>query len=537
MKAIYVEHRGLKRIKVVFPYNSEIVTQLRQVEDCRWSQTMRAWHIPDTPDAINKLKSIFPEVVFSERNKALNENTELLKIKTPEEKPIDKTKIYLYVTGRNIIIRMPKVDADVQFIKNLRYSRWDKKNFNWVLPNYPGNLEMLKNYFGERIASVSINESIDYQSKSEIKTLPSDHMLLIKTQRGILKLIGIYKKEIIAALKTISLKNWDSNNKWWTFPYSDANKEVIRLACERAGITLLYEEEELRKGMKRPDPETVPNYRECPEEYILKLKELRYSENTIRTYTDLFREFINYHFRYDIKTIDEPTIIAYLRYLVMERQVSSSYQNQAINAIKFYYEKVLGGLRKFYFVERPTKEKTLPVVLSKAEITAMIEKEENIKHKAVIMVGFSAGLRVGEIVNLRLTDIDSDRMQIRINQAKGKKDRYTILSQKTLIALREYFIKYNPSEWLFEGWKGNRMSPKSIQDIVKNAAKRAGIKKRVTVHTLRHTFGTHLLEHGTDLRNIQEQMGHASIKTTQIYTHISTGGPNQIKSPLDDLDL
>ncbi|MFO7370309.1 MAG: tyrosine-type recombinase/integrase [Bacteroidales bacterium] len=197
----------------------------------------------------------------------------------------------------------------------------------------------------------------------------------------------------------------------------------------------------------------------------------------------------------------------------------------------------MGGQRKLYFVERPIKEKTLPVVLSKEEITAMIEKEENIKHKAVIMVGFSAGLRVGEIVNLKLTDIDSDRMQIRISQAKGKKDRYTVLSQKTLVTLRAYFSEHNPSEWLFEGWKGNRMSPRSIQDIVKGAAKRAGIKKWVTVHTLRHTFGTHLLEHGTDLRNIQEQMGHASIKTTQIYTHISTGGPNQVRSPLDDLDL
>jgi site-specific recombinase XerD len=500
---------------------------------------MKAWHIPATPEAIGKLKMIFPEVGYEEqKTPASANNAEILQTESSNPKPSGDQQIAIHVLGRKIIIRMPKNEADVLFIKNLKYSSWDKRNFCWILPNYPGNLELLKNYFGARVLSLVVTETLDYQIKGIKRTMASDEMLLIKTQSGNLRLIGLYKKEILEELRGIHYTKWDSSNKWWTFPYSDTNKEIIRSACYKAGIKLIYEEEaEGTKGLKRPAPDAIPNYRQCPEAFVLKLKELRYSENTIRTYTDLFEEFINYHFRYDIRAIDEPTIIAYLRYLVIDRQVSSSYQNQAINAIKFYYERVLGSQRKFYFIERPLAEKKLPEVLSEAEIRTMINLEENIKHKAIIMVGYSAGLRVGEIVNLRLVDIDSDRMQIRIIQSKGKKDRYTVLSKRTLETLRAYFEKYNPEEWLFEGWNGRKFSPRSVQAIVKDAAKVAGITKKVTVHTLRHSFATHLLEHGTDIRNIQEQLGHGSIKTTQIYTHISTDRTRQITSPLDNLDL
>jgi len=541
MKATSIEHNGAKRIKIEFSYDHRTIEKLRQIEDCRWSTSLRAWHVPDTQESMEKLKINFPEMEFGDVKNYVPPQVFMDQdIQSGQElsQPVSGQNVLIHVLGRRIIIKMPKNDSDVLFVKNLKYSLWDKRNFCWTIPNYPGNLELLKNYFGSRIISIIQNEVVDYQVNDVTKTLSAGEMLLIRTKSGSLRLFGLYRKEILDALKNIAYKKWDSKNKWWTFPYSEKYKEMIRHACDEAGIKLIYEEkEEEIKGLRRIPPEAIPNYRECPEEYVLKLKELRYSENTIRTYTDLFREFINYHFRYDIKSIDEPTIIAYLRYLVMERKVSSSYQNQAINSIKFYYEKVLGGLRKFYFIERPLKEKTLPEVLSEEEIKTMLNKEENLKHKAVIMVGYSAGLRVSEIANLKLVDIDSDRMQIRIRQSKGKKDRYTVLAIKTLDTLRQYFKQYHPREWLFEGWEGRKYSTRSIQAIVKDAARAAGIKKNVTVHTLRHSFGTHLLEHGTDIRYIQGQMGHESIQTTEIYTHISSKGTGQIKSPLDNLDL
>ena len=227
----------------------------------------------------------------------------------------------------------------------------------------------------------------------------------------------------------------------------------------------------------------------------------------------------------------------YLRYLVMERKVSASYQNQAINAIKFYYERVLGGNRKFYFVERPLKEKTLPIVLNEAEVKSILNHTHNIKHKAILMVAYSAGLRVSEIVNLKIADIDSGRMQIRISSAKGNKDRYTLLSDKTLGVLRTYFKAYKPKEWLFEGAARQQYSVRSVQKILKVSARAAGIQKAISIHTLRHSFATHLLEHGTDIRYIQGLLGHGNVKTTEIYTHISNQAMSQIKSPLDHFDL
>ena len=207
------------------------------------------------------------------------------------------------------------------------------------------------------------------------------------------------------------------------------------------------------------------------------------------------------------------------------------------NGVKFYYERVLGGQRKIYLVERPRREKTLPEVLSEQEIVTVIRQIENIKHKAIVLLIYSAGLRLSEVVNLRIKDIDSERMNVFVQQAKGRKDRYTLLSKKVLPVLRDYFKEYKPKEWLFEGAKGRQYSVSSVQTIVKDAYAKAGIKKKVSTHTLRHSFGTHLLENGTDLRYIQSLMGHNSSKTTEIYTHITTKGFDQIQNPLDKLDF
>ena len=299
-----------------------------------------------------------------------------------------------------------------------------------------------------------------------------------------------------------------------------------------------YEEELLgSKGVKRISAFDVPNYRECPTEMILKLKEMRYSEKTIKTYKGLFEEFINYYHKYDINKIDESQIISFLRFLVMERKVSTSYQNQSINAIKFYYEKVLGGQRKFYFIDRPKKERTLPTVLSQEEIVRLFNSVDNIKHKCMLMLAYSAGLRLGEIIRLKIVDIDHERKQIRIVQSKGKKDRYAKLSMKFIVFLNKYMDKYQPKEFVFEGAAGAEYSPSSLQNIIKAAALKAGIQKNTTMHTLRHTFATHCLENGIDLRYIQSMLGHENSKTTEIYTHITTKGFDQIESPLDKLDM
>ena len=176
-------------------------------------------------------------------------------------------------------------------------------------------------------------------------------------------------------------------------------------------------------------------------------------------------------------------------------------------------------------------------MLSEEEVTLILNATQNLKHKALLITIYSAGLRISEVINLKIKDIDSQRMQIRVEQGKGKKDRYTLLSAKNLQLLRKYFIEYKPKIWLFEGANGEMYSKKSIQIMLKKAVDKVGIKKHITVHTLRHSFATHLLEAGTDLRYIQSLLGHANSKTTEIYTHITTKGFDQIKSPLDNLNI
>jgi site-specific recombinase XerD len=230
-------------------------------------------------------------------------------------------------------------------------------------------------------------------------------------------------------------------------------------------------------------------------------------------------------------------IVEFLRYLVNERNISGSYQNQSINSIKFYFERVMGGQRKVYTIDRPRKEKFLPEVLSEEEVVMILNSTENLKHKAMLITIYSAGLRVSEFINLKIKDIDSNRMQIRVEQGKGKKDRYTLLGKKTLEILRKYVAEYKPIVWLFEGTKGEQYSRRTINEILKKSVDKTNIKKRITVHTLRHSFATHLLEAGTDIRYIQSLLGHSSGKTTEIYTHITTKGFDQIISPLDKLEI
>jgi integrase/recombinase XerD len=190
-----------------------------------------------------------------------------------------------------------------------------------------------------------------------------------------------------------------------------------------------------------------------------------------------------------------------------------------------------------YYIQRPKKEKILPNVLSENEVQLILNHTDNLKHKAILSLIYSAGLRRGELINMKINDIDSKRMYVIIRQGKGRKDRYSILSEKVLELLRRYFKEYQPKEWLFEGQFGGQYGASSIQHILKDAVALSKIRKKVTVHTLRHSFATHLLERGTDIRYIQELLGHQSSKTTEIYTHITQRGLGKIKSPLDNFDI
>lgn len=530
MNAEKIFYKAENRIKVDIPYSGESSSLIQQIAGRKWSRTLNCWHIPYTKEAFRQLKSLFPEVVYEKK-----------KLETWEDQAITNNvagsackDVTFHITEKRIILKLPKNERDIQLIRTLLYSRWDKNQFCWIIPNYKQNGEILKEYFKDRIREITYEQAKPIVAP--IKRSQSD-LLVIKTSSRSLRIIFGYHKALTHEIKKFPYCKWDTENKWWTIPYAEKFIGELKVLAESYQLAFVLEEETHNAGKSRKSIYDIPNYKTCPDEMTDKLKELRYSESTIRTYKALFEEFINFYHKTDIGKIDEKMIIAFLRYLVTERKVSSSYQNQSINAIKFYYERVLGGQRKVYYIDRPRREKTLPTVLSEEEIIQILNAVGNLKHKAILMTIYSAGLRISEAVNLKIKDIDSQRMQIRVEQSKGKKDRYTLLAAKTLEILRMYVKEYKPKNWLFEGQNREQYSDRSINAILKMAVDKTNIKKHVTVHTLRHSFATHLLENGTDLRYIQNLLGHENPQTTEIYTHVTTKGFSQIKSPMDKLNI
>ena len=266
----------------------------------------------------------------------------------------------------------------------------------------------------------------------------------------------------------------------------------------------------------------------------MELKNL--SPRTIKTYLYWMKQFTIYYGKSPEQLGDEE-IRDYLHYLLKDRKASQAAMNQAYSALKFFYERTLQREWNGSKIPRSKIPKKLPVVLSQDEVQRIFSATKNLKHLAALMVIYSGGLRVGEAVKLKLTDIDSERMDIRIRQGKGAKDRYTILGERALEVIREYWDAYHPKSWLFPGEKaGNYLSVSSIQRAFRGSLSRAGISKQASVHTLRHSFATHLLERGIDLYFIQRLLGHTSPKTTSVYIHVARKSIARIKSPIDFLD-
>lgn len=332
-----------------------------------------------------------------------------------------------------------------------------------------------------------------------------------------------YNSELIEKAKRLKGR-WNPEFKVWLFPFSTKQKEGLTKAFN------LQDSDEQK-------PSILKEKSKVPKEYLEQLERRRYSPNTIQTYISLFEQFLNHFPDVLPEKLGDKEVLVFQTYLVKEKKVSTSSQNQYINAIKFYFEKVLGRDKGYYHIERPIKEFKLPKVLTEIEVTAILNSVHNLKHKAMLLLVYSSGLRAGELINLRIGDIDGEQMRVFVRGGKGKKDRVTILSQKALEVLRQYFKKYRPKEYLFEGQDGGQYSSTSLRNVFAKALKNASLKKKVTLHSLRHSFATHLLEKGVDIRYIQILLGHNSSKTTEIYTHITHKGWEKIQSPLDNLSI
>lgn len=362
-----------------------------------------------------------------------------------------------------------------------------------------------------------------------------EHIELVRSVIGNQTVILIrfkWNNAIINYLRGLGTARWNYSRRAWYIPDYKFNEKEFRE--QLSTLALVSEGIELDETLTRSAIQRAGIFR-LPEGYVEMLTIKRYSESTKKSYTAYMLDFVMAFEGEDLSEITMQEINAYILHLIEEEKISASQQNLRINAIKFYYEKVLGRERQYYNIERPRKEQKLPDVLSREEVFSMLVSLENLKHSCIIAVIYSCGLRREEVLSLKVEDINSDRMTIKIRDAKGNKDRYVQLAKFTLEILRKYYKKYQPREWLFESPSGGKYSASSIQKIVKKAGREAGIKRRVYPHLLRHSFATHHLEQGTDIRYIQDWMGHHSIKTTQIYTHVSKASFDRFQNPIDGM--
>lgn len=322
---------------------------------------------------------------------------------------------------------------------------------------------------------------------------------------------------------------YSKTHRCWYVPYaSDVLDLVYQTLSQTRAVRILSSFNDASIPPTR-SIQLPPGYREC-------LVRMRYSDSTRITYETQMRKFLEFIHPTTIENITREMIDEFMAYLVQKRKVSISTQNTAINAIKFYLEKVNKGERTIYYTDRPRKGIVLPTVLSQEETQKLLWAARNIKHRCIMFLIYSAGLRVSELLHLKWRDIDEDRMIVFIRSGKGRKDRISLLSMLALDYVKHYRSLYQPKEWLFEGINGGQYSSRSINRFIHRYSKAAGISKRVSAHTLRHSFATHLLERGTDLRYIQTLLGHESSRTTERYAHVTKRGFDKLISPLDYLN-
>lgn len=336
--------------------------------------------------------------------------------------------------------------------------------------------------------------------------------------------------------------HWDTSEKSWVFDEKEIALEHLYSHFDGLAqfefLEKRLESVEYKKAHLRPcdflEPLGIKQAHEI-ERFKDYLQSKRYSPNTIKVYSDSLATFFRYFSAKEIADISNDDLIAFNNNYILKNNFSASFQNQVVNAVKLYFSAIQHKKIDVELIHRPRREKLLPNVLSKEEVKAILGAPFNLKHRAMLAMIYACGLRRSELLSLTKFDVDSKRMVVIIRMAKGKKDRIVPLSTKILALLRDYYKSYNPKEFLFEGQSGGKYSEKSLENVLKQSLFKARIEKPVTLHWLRHSYATHLLENGTDLRYIQDLLGHKSSKTTEIYTHVSTKNIQNIRSPFDDL--
>lgn len=581
-------HRDEYRIAVYFPLDYSLHKQLKDL-NARWSATHSCWHIPYSKDAYLQLKGIFDEVrVLNDlpkiNNKKLPKNTvesktlqstyepakrhetahiaanssELLSSKNEnsdrkEHKELLPAKVendveFVCTVGKYWAVRIAYNSKRFEALKQIKGIHWNSAQKLFMVYRHASTKTQVEAVLakGEIFPENYISAELE-----EIRLKGGE--IIVSVYEGSKKMILVKCPRIAMLIEDI--KRWrgaryNKYNDAYLLPATPLVLTNLRDIASKYALKLIdelpsrYLHRRNEPSVKRINYETIVGniQNETPEQaqiYVTALVEYllakNYSHNTLRSYTNSFILFLrSVEFR-DPDEITEREIVKYIGGM-MYRGMKSNTAHSMINALRFYYMHVLKRSSFECKIPRPKKEKLLPTVLSEAECFRLFQAIDNPKHKLLLLIAYGAGLRLGEIVRLRWEDIDFPGHRIFIQQAKGRKDRYAILPYSIIEYMQNYKIVYESAVWVFEGqYKGEPYSERSVQAVMRRAVEKSGLVKKATVHTLRHSFATHLLNSGTDLRFIQELLGHRDIKTTIIYTHVSAPAVRKIVSPLDGM--
>ncbi len=492
-----ITHRSERRIRIDFAFDNAVINLVKQVPGCLWSKTLKCFHVPYRVENYQKLQQLFGDrLVFKEKEQPFPPSGNLL----PES---------------------------------------TKTIFEKVQTNQESNIK------GENTTPVYGNTVIIFNP-----------VLIDKTER-IAFTGNVNYKTGIELLKKLPDAKWDAQNRFWHIPltmeaYENAVKAMGQNVTPQIDLLKAYlnRRKLLEKGTPIPlSAETLAQqsfrYSGISTENLTALQAFTthlmakaYSQSTQKTYRNEFVQFLKWLKDKPVNDVTPGELMGYMAWVLEVEKLTENTAHSRLNALKFYFEGLLKRDRFFYEIPRPKKPIQLPKLLNEDELARLFNALTNKKHKAMLFTVYSAGLRVSEVANLKLSDIDSKRMQILVEAGKGKKDRYVNLSPILLDILRQYIRIYlpRPQVFLFEsGQSGTCYPTRTIQTIFSRAKERAGILKEVGIHSLRHSFATHLLDKGVDIRYIKDLLGHFNIKTTERYLHVSKQRLVNIESPLDDL--
>ncbi len=338
-----------------------------------------------------------------------------------------------------------------------------------------------------------------------------------------------YHKKLVALIKSVKGTYWSKTLSVWHLKYSEENLQIILSLFKeitKVDTSKISKKSLFKRSLTQDQKDLLNNF-------YLFLKGKRYSKSTIQTYTFFVADFVNFHTEKPLEELTNRDVELFIEKVFIEREYSISSQRQFVSALKifilFYPNTHINNLE----LERPKKSRKLPNVLSQEEVLKIIGCTQNLKHRAILALIYSCGLRISELTNLKLTDFHLERKQLKIVNGKGRKDRYVSLADSFMPLLSNYYYSYKPKIYFVEGKNKGKYSTASVRQFLKKSCEKAQIKKTVTPHTLRHSYATHLLENGVDIRYIQSLLGHAKPETTMIYTHVKRKDLMEIQNPLD----